>query len=58
MWTRDNYQLPAEGELCLTFAVTPRVNRLEDVVGVAMQTEILKLMQRTKIVDFGLGVLL
>ena len=45
VWTRDNYQLPAEGELCLTFAVTPRVNRLEDVVGVAMQTEILKLMQ-------------
>ena len=31
VWTRDDYELPKEGELCVKYIASPRIPRLDDV---------------------------
>jgi hypothetical protein len=56
-WTREDWALPDEGELQLTYVETPRVPRYTDVVEVEMVEKIVAMMQSRLVNDGGLRLL-
>jgi hypothetical protein len=57
LWTRDDWQLPGDGILRVTYQATPRIKRFGDVVEAEMLYKLLDLMQHKMVTDYGLRLL-
>ena len=57
-WTRDEFQLPASGELCLTYKSTPFTPKFEHAMRPRMVTELATMMQHRVVADHGLKLLI
>jgi hypothetical protein len=57
VWTRENYTLPEEGVLSLTYVPTKRVPRMEDVLNPELFDKLKAMMREKSVVDQGISLL-
>ena len=57
VWSREDYNLPEEGFLTLTYRVTPRIPRFGEVVEVSFVQYLITRMRSTEVTDGGLRLL-